>query len=113
MGNIFNKTHKNVRHGDLVFSRIEKEIKGKKTTKSVVLAEGEFTGHSHQLRPQEGGSIIFLEPEPGVKEFEVVGAPAILTHEEHKPITFNPGKYRVEIQEEYDYFTQEMRQVRD
>lgn len=111
----FNKSEKNARHGDLVFTRIDKEIKGKKVKGELILAEGEFTGHMHRLKPQGNGLIVFTEVEdqPGVKEFEVIGEPAILTHEEHKTIKFVPGKYRVEVQEEYDYFAQEMRQVVD
>lgn len=104
--------HELVRHGDLMIKPINGSVKGV-AAKKLTLAEGEFTGHSHQLTPGQGGSIVWREPEPEVKEFEVIDVPATLTHEEHEAIELAPGSYRVEIQEAYDYFNEEMRKVVD
>ena len=72
-----------------------------------VLADGESTGHKHVLQNTE-----VLEREDGVKEF-IVEDKDTLTHEEHNPITLNPGKYESGRIEEYDHFAEEARKVQD
>ena len=44
------------RHGDLSFRRVNVEMGGK-PVKKLVLAEGEHTGHFHQLEAFEGATI--------------------------------------------------------
>lgn len=99
------------RHGDLSFRKVEKEIKGKRS-KSVVLAEGEFTGHFHRLTATEGASVTLLE-ENGEMFFAVEGGNADLSHEEHNTITFKEGTYKVIHEREHDYFLEESRRVLD
>lgn len=62
-----------------------------------VLAEGELTGHKHELDLgqvyEREGTIFFHVPQE---------LNAILRHDEHGPITLMPGFYRVIRQREYD-----------
>lgn len=103
-----NVTH---RHGDLSFRRVDKEIKSERK-KSLVLAEGEFTGHFHRLTAGEGANVALLE-ENGEMFFTVEGGNADLSHEEHNTITFVPGTYQVIHEREFDYFLEETKQVLD
>ncbi len=43
----------------------------------------------------------------------VVGRPAQVVHEEHKPVTLAPGLYRVQQAREFDYIGQLARWVAD
>lgn len=72
-----------------------------------VLAEGELTGHAHTLQKSE-----VIEQDNGIREFEVKDSD-ILTHQEHRPITLNPGQYESGRIEEYDHFAEEAKKVQD
>ena len=77
---------------------------------AVVLAYGEVTGHSHQIRSP---NVCHLRAE-GVSAYTVLRVTdegALLEHEEHAPIALPPGTYRVSIQREYS--EQEVRNVSD
>jgi hypothetical protein len=63
---------------------------------SKVVAEGEATGHSHQLVGEAG-----LFGGWHVAEFVHVTGPAQLVHEEHGAIGLEPGVYAITIQREY------------
>jgi len=78
---------------------------------AVVLAHGEVTGHSHQIRAtgvrhlrQESNDAYTLLRVPA-------GVRALLEHEEHATIEIPPGDYHVVIQQEYT--PEEMRNVVD
>lgn len=82
------------RQGDVALVRIDKPQKtGKRVaSKSIVLALGEATGHSHVLSGE-------------VAEFNIDGrrvfwveAPAPLEHQEHGAQTVQPGWYEIEPQ---------------
>lgn len=102
------------RHGDLSFHPIEKLPEGLKEEKhkgSFVLAEGEFTGHKHVIstpditkmkvmRDSKGGLYIDLREE------------AELVHQEHKPLKFKPGLYKMNVEREFDYFAEESKRIR-
>lgn len=85
------------RQGDLLIIKVT-EIPQKAIKQSTrVLAEGEATGHRHQLtmgEVYEKNQDLYFE----IKEDHR----AILTHPEHKAIVFTPGKYRVIRQREYE-----------
>lgn len=74
-----------------------------------ILAEGEVTGHAHRLEDVEG-----------IEMFEKDGALYIhvsksvqLKHEEHNPITLEPGIWKSWGVREYDHFAEEARRVQD
>lgn len=62
-----------------------------------VLAKGEVTGHAHQITQGEA----LLYEKDGVLYLRVLSDNAILTHEEHGPITLPKDDYTVLIQREY------------
>jgi hypothetical protein len=83
-----------VRHGDLLIVPVESVPSGCVVKEDNILAAGEVTGHHHRL---SGGVVL----EKGPDMFFEVEREARLTHEEHGPITFTPGKYKVIRQVEY------------
>jgi hypothetical protein len=91
---------KQYRHGDLLITPATKKPKGKmkktKQSKERVLAYGEVTGHAHRL--DKGAKVEIAET--GDAYFSVEKS-ARLTHEEHGPIVFKAGLYRVVRQREY------------
>lgn len=99
-----------LRQGDVGLYKIlnakELTIKDKIEPKNnrVILAYGEATGHHHSIS---------LLDYPDVEAFNVVGEAekmllrvgdkcAVIEHQEHAPITLDPGWYEVHIQVEYD-----------
>ena|SRR3990167_1666209 len=97
------------RHGDLLLYPV-KELKGEevKNNGQFILAEGETTGHKHLLvadrmtiKQDQNGYYISLEK------------PGTLTHEEHKTLEIQPGKYFVRKEREKDWFSQAVRKVQD
>lgn len=54
-----------------------------------IVAEGEATGHHHAVAECYGE---MFETPDGTLWLRVGDAPAPLTHEEHAPITFEPGR---------------------
>jgi len=104
----------NYRHGDISFHGIsEKEAKemtkipwdknAKKDLSSFVVALGESTGHKHVLTMEKPKSLAVIEMENG-EAIMVLNAPGTITHEEHDPITLEPGFYVKKIEREYDPF---------
>ena len=118
------------RHGDVIIrelsaheysylmSKRAKNTSGSTSCQSVVLAEGEVTGHSHKLETTQikdkilvdSGSMFFFDwsDRPNVlegitgSEYKVMNltGPSKLTHEEHKQIDLPAGKFIVYQQRE-------------
>lgn len=68
----------------------------------VVLAEGESTGHAHTV--ETGVATLYSTAESADRWLRVhqqAGSVALLTHQEHTPITLPPGDYAVRRQREY------------
>ncbi len=63
----------------------------------VVLAYGEVTGHAHAIEAMT--ATIFKTAE---NEYIRVLPGAVLRHEEHAPLTIEPGCYRIIHQREYE-----------
>lgn len=61
------------------------------------IEDGEATGHAHAVKEEEGISMFI---DGGVKYLQV-GIATALTHEEHSPITLEPGIYEFRRQREY------------
>lgn len=84
------------RQGDLLIVNVTRIPEGAAPAASRVLAEGEATGHRHQL---DGGEVFEKD---GRLYFKVAqGCEVTLTHPEHHAITFIPGEYEVIRQREY------------
>lgn len=73
-----------------------------------VLARGEVTGHAHRMK----GQVRYFRNERDLF-MEVVGFDARLDHEEHHSHYLKPGIYKVGIQKEWDWFSEEKRDVQD
>lgn len=94
------------RQGDLLIVKVDKIPQDAAKQKNRILAEGEATGHMHELDSGE------VYEKAGVLYFRVSGdKPAALNHQEHKTITFEPGEYKVIRQREYE--PRGWRRVRD
>lgn len=93
--------------GDILIKVIEKIPQKTEKQKTMVVAEGEATGHAHRV---QGNSIVAaLE---AILFIEVIEESKI-THEEHLPITLPPGSYEVSTVREYDHFQERARRVVD
>ena len=105
-------THR--RHGDLLFSPVNKLPEGltaQNNNGAFILALGEHTNHKHVITKQEGTLDIFKDKNGSI--FLVVDGKSVLTHEEHKPIEFTTGTYKMTHEREYDYFLDEVTRVQD
>ena len=94
------------RQGDIVLIPISKMPANltpvERDAGAVVLAYGETTGHKHQIVEEDVQ--LFAPGEASVlaeRYLRVGGSVAVLTHEEHAPITLPPGEYEVRHQREY------------
>jgi len=82
-------------------------MKRKKLAKPI-LAEGEVTGHMHELK----GKVDVYEREDGIREFEL-SKPTKLTHQEHKTLVITPDLNTSERIREYNPITEEINRVAD
>ena len=76
----------------------------------IVLAEGEATGHYHEI---EGGTATLIGEDNSVDQYLRVDEESTVKHAEHKPVTLPPGDYNVGIVREQDHFKEEARNVMD
>jgi len=85
------------RQGDLLIVRVNKIPQDAVKQKNRILAEGEATGHMHELDLgdvyEQDGTLYFK-----VEENET----STLNHPEHKAVMFEPGAYKVIRQREYE-----------
>lgn len=103
----------NFRHGDVAIKQISELPKNLKKISGATLAFGEITGHHHTLVKERPETMVELfENEKGEKYFKISGGSATLTHQEHKPITIEPGIFVMGIEREYDPIL-EFRKVQD
>ena len=87
------------RQGDVLIRLID-SLPAQKASKreNGILAYGEVTGHAHKIEDLAKAEV--LEIENGI--FLQVGAEGVrIVHDEHGPITLDPGNYEVTIQREY------------
>lgn len=111
------KINQMLRQGDVKILKINSlpqgEIKDAKDNGVAVLAYGEVTGHKHQISQGEVNFVTIGDANNmfAPKFLEVISETAILTHEEHFPITLDRGIYEISIQREY--FPEEIRNVMD
>ena len=96
------------RHGDLLIRKTNEIPSNLKSTNTVIIAEGEKTGHKHQLQ----GNVTVYKQELGSLYFEVKTS-AELVHQEHKTIHIPEGTHRVEQEREFNPFDNIRRVVLD
>lgn len=96
-----------IRQGDVLLKKVDK-IEGKKINeKTLILAEGEVTGHFHEM----SGDATFYDNN-GQILIEVGKGGAQITHQEHDLAFVPEGKYVKVLQREYD-IVEGVRQVMD
>jgi hypothetical protein len=111
-------------YNDIEQSCLDKNERWNQENRTVI-AEGEATGHAHAFNQtnnpdinitlfkeiNEYGNIMSSRGTPGVMRIE--GGDALLTHEEHNPISIPPGEYQITQVREFDYLRKEIRTVVD
>ena len=103
-----------IQQGDVTLKRLDamptgKRVRLKRSPRGrLVLAEGEHTGHEHAVEETDAELI-----QIGERMILKLERSATIVHEEHKPITLEPGIYEVGRVQEYDYFQQMARTVAD
>jgi hypothetical protein len=86
------------RHGDVLIEAVREIPCGARQRPDAVLASGEVTGHCHRVQDPRSARLFHA----GDADFlEVQTEFAVITHEEHLPITLPRGTYRFWRQREY------------
>jgi len=101
-----------IQQGDILFipiKEIPKEAKKVESKKYHILAEGEATGHSHRVSVKEVDFYTIKDQ----KFVKLWGEVARVLHEEHKTKELTNPLYEVKTIQEYDYDTEQARQIRD
>jgi hypothetical protein len=97
-----------IRQGDLLILKVNDIPEQAIEKENRILAEGEATGHMHELDEGEvyeyEGTMFFRVPE---------NKTATLNHPEHHAVTFETGQYKVIRQREYSPEEWRGRVVRD
>jgi len=115
------------RHGDIPVYRIDNDSTTKGTeVKKLIVAEGEVTGHHHEVIPFKGGKVEVLDADEQVDKLldEInrdskdstivrVTGKAGLVHQEHGTIELPEGTYVFTRQIQYDPFSKIIERVRD
>ena len=101
---------KHVQQGDVIMRKLDAMPQGEQKSVSklrCVLAHGE-SGHSHVIEDDEAELV-----QIGDRLLLQLNRDATVTHEEHKPITLEPGIWEIGRVKEFDYFAMMERQVID
>jgi hypothetical protein len=98
------------RQGDVIIKPSEIPSDVKPTAESVI-AYGEVTGHAHRF--VEGRGTIFENPATKLRFLLVIPGGLSVTHEEHEDVNLPEGNYILITQREYDWFSEEVRNVAD
>lgn len=112
--------------GDVLLFKTDKMPDVLKKIKGSTVAFGEMTGHNHTFyddltcvaekfdhRTDKGSKNVSLYEAPDNSIWAEIVAPVFLRHQEHKPIEFKPGVYRIGIVREYDHLAKMSRKVVD
>lgn len=96
--------------GDVTFIPVKAVPVGVKKVADGVIARGETSGHSHRVGTLEAAELYAIEG----KMFLQVGESGVsIVHEEHAPVTLEPGNYEIHIDKSFDYSSQALRNVAD
>lgn len=85
------------RHGDVLLATVEQIPARAERQPTLVLAQGEVTGHSHRVEDARKAQVWKY----GAQVFLEVQHETRIVHQEHKPLVLPPGLYRVWQQREY------------
>lgn len=112
--------------GDVLLYHETALPKGLKPLKGATVAFGEVTGHNHTFyddmtcaaekfdhRTDKGSKKVELYEDENKSIWAQIISPVWLKHQEHKPIEFKPGIYRIGIVREYDHVEKLTRKVVD
>lgn len=102
-----------LQQGDVILKKTDLSIKGGKKLNHLILAEGEATGHNHQIVSGIAQLIALQGNDKGKLLLNVLSDYAKLKHQEHKEINIPKGKWEIKIVREYDHFEEEARQIVD
>ena len=98
--------------GDVLLQPIEKipenAIKVNPDSRGLVLAEGEFTGHTHVADPITSS---MFRADKDI--YLVVAKPTVISHQEHGALTVPKGKFKVGRVVEADPFEKSIRTITD
>jgi hypothetical protein len=86
------------RQGDVLMAKIDGIPRGASKLPHLILAEGERTGHHHQIENPDSAELFEAD---GTLYLSVLGDEAVVVHEEHGPIRLGRGAYRVWMQREF------------
>jgi hypothetical protein len=86
------------RQGDVLMERVDAVPAEAVPRPGETLFQGERSGHAHAIRPADGVDIL---AHADTLYLRATG-PFTVVHDEHGPITLEPGLYRVWRQREYD-----------
>ena len=96
--------------GDIIIKSCDEIDESKcKKLKHLILAEGETTGHMHQII---SGQAALLNMQ-GQIFLKIISDEAVLKHKEHKQVTIKKGNYIVHKVVEWDYDEKEKIEVQD
>jgi len=95
------------RQGELIFKK--GEVCGKKL-QHLIIAEGEATGHKHEVTV---GEAELYQDEKGVMCLRVQSDEAQVTHQDHNAVTLPKGDYEIIAQREYVVGDEKYRRVVD
>lgn len=96
--------------GDIILEKVVRLPDDCKKLGHLVLAEGEVTGHKHEVLPQ--GNLIKLVEKDG-QMFVKSKVDFKVKHDEHGTIEIPDGIYKVRKVREYNHFAEEAREVKD
>jgi hypothetical protein len=86
-----------LRQGDVLLIPTSETVKDTKLP-HLTLAEGEVTGHRHRI--SQGEAELYEHAE--MLYLKVLSSTALLTHEEHQPVSIPQGDWMVRIQRVYE-----------
>lgn len=104
------------RQGDILFEKISDnslstiESLQKLDTKTVAL--GEVTNHSHSFGNRDQ-VLLYKKPEEELPSMVTVLETSTLTHQEHKPIQFEKGVYKITREQSYNPFLKQIQRSID
>ena len=100
------------RQGDILLKEVEGIPTGNlEVVNDGALARGETTGHSHQVQLSKGVQV--LQDQKTKVMFIVATTIAVLTHQDHGPLTIPAGVYQVVQQRQRGYTPKTVRQIQD